>query len=127
MVPGLICMVADMVVKAGGNTNRISELADRDVSPGQIRRRVEDRCAVGAGTEHAVRHQDVKMHVAVEIAAEPVHEGDGAEAGSGRRARAALADGRLDRAQDGHRSRPLQENATMKSCRQLAQQTRANP
>jgi len=42
----------------------------------------------------------VKKHVAVEIAAEPVHEGDGAEAGVRRGARTALADGRFDRAQE---------------------------
>jgi hypothetical protein len=72
----------------------------RQISPGQIQRREEDRFAVGAGTENAVRHQDVKMHVAVENAAEPVHEGDGAEAGVRRGARTALADGRLDRAQE---------------------------
>ena len=66
----------------------------------QVQRRVEDRLAIFAGAEHTVGHQHVEVDVAVEIAAEPVHERDGAEARAGWRSRAALADRGLDCAQE---------------------------
>jgi hypothetical protein len=71
-----------------------------EVFPFQVQGRVEDRLAIGAGAEDAVGHQHMEMDVAVEVAAEPVHERHGAEAGVRRCAGAALADRGFDRAQE---------------------------
>ena len=47
--------------------------------------------------EHAIDHQPVEVDMTVEVAAEPVHECDGAEPRTQRGSRAILADGRFHR------------------------------
>ena len=66
----------------------------------QLGGRMELGTIVAATAEHAVGHENMEVHVAVEVAAEPVDERDGAEACVGRSAGTPLTDRGLHRSQE---------------------------